>query len=142
MGLRCDNSEKQSRKDLYHSIFHPNPYAKYNTGAGIMQLHCLRRQCLHFFPKYCFQEVTLNHKRLLLASLMFIYLAVLTPRVQSSLQHTLSQIPSGSSSSFLPLPLIQRFFWSDCSHSLGVIAPCQHQRKHIYPALTQIAACV
>lgn len=101
---------------IYVSAFHPNLYAKYNTGAGIVKLHCLRRKYLHFFPKYCFQLVTLNHKRLLLARLTLIYLAVLTPRVQCSVQHILSQIPSGSSCSFLPLPLIQRDF-------AGVIAP-------------------
>lgn len=106
-----------------------------NTTQGLKSWSCTawEENISIFSPKYSFQAVSLNHDRLLLARLTLIYLAVLTPRVQCSVRHIPSQIPSGSSSSFLPLPLIQRdFCWSDCSHSLGMIAPCQHRRKQTF----------
>lgn len=133
MRLRCDDSEEQSRKDLCHSTFHPILYGKHNAGAGIVWLHCLRRKYLYFFPRYCFQEVTLNHKRLFASRAHAHLFGCADP--QSPALWTAHPEPEPSRFLSLSPPIAthsKRFFWSDCSHSLGMIAPRQHQRKQTF----------
>lgn len=131
--LGYDDSEELSRKDLCHSTFHPNLYGKYSISAGIVQLCCLRRKYLYFSPKYSFQEVTLITKGSCYSRADAHLFGCADP--QSPVLCTAHPEPDPIRVLTLSPPIAtnsKRFFWSDCSHSLGMIPPCQHQRKQTF----------
>lgn len=131
---RYDESGAQNREDMHYGTFDPNLYAKYSTGPYIMKSRCLRRQSFPLPPpKYYFQADTLHCQWFLLASLVLIYLAVLTPRVRCSVRHILSPKPTGSLIRFPSTATNStRFCQNDRSHWLGLLAPGQRERKQTF----------
>lgn len=118
---------------IYVSAFHPNLYAKYNTGAGIVKLHCLRRKYLHFFPKILFSVSHPESQKALASQADSHLFGCADP--QSPVLCTAHPEPNPIRFLMLFPPTTtnsKRFCWSDCSHSLGMIAPCQHQRKQTF----------
>lgn len=133
MRLRDDDSEELSRKDLCHSTFHPHPYGKYNAGAGIVQLHCLRGKYLYFFSQIQFSGSHPESQKAFASQADAHLFGCADP--QSPVLCTAHPEPDPIGFLTLSPPIAtdsKRFFWSDCSHSLGMIAPCQQQRKQTF----------